>query len=357
MKIDFEYICGWNRFLMDLAGFWPKPRSNFISKHWALINAAMVLIVIIIPRFAAMFLFWNEVDAVVQSFSTQLVFIVVFFKLMVLHFGNEVLVDLLGTMENDLSTELTEKQYTLVFKTAKMARTISMFIGIGTICVVITGIVSLKLYHLDSFYIKNPDSRLSTNFFFVAYLPFNTTSIVIYTTILSIQFYVSVISTGIHLILDSFVVMLILHICGQLQVIHETLTHLVKDIFGLEKENFKIAYQAVLIKHQSVCRFTRSLDELFNFTWFLELLNCTLTLCFQVYTVQKSAEVGFAYYRSKWYTLFPSDARSLMMIGHQGLRPLTLTSWKFSILSQRLFLQVMKASFSYLSMLLVITDS
>ncbi|THK33250.1 odorant receptor 4 [Diachasma alloeum] len=396
MRIDFEYTCGWNRVLMDFAGFWPKPRSSFIGKNWPLIHAVIVLIVIIIPRFAAMFLFWNEVDAVVQSFATQLIFIVVFFKLIVLQFGNKVLVDLLVTMEDDLSTELTEEQYTPVFKAAKIARTISMFLGIATISILSTGIVSLKLYHLDSFYIKNPDPRLSTNFFFVAYLPFNTTSIITYMMILSIQFYISVISTGIHLILDSFIMMLVLHICGQLQVVQESLTQLVKGILGFEKLSFQVAFRAVLMKHQAVCRFTKNLDALFNFIWFLELFSCTLTLCFQGYTVQKllhsdqstifqmgfplcstlglvsqfflncwageylmseSAEIGFAYYRSEWYTLVSSDARSLMMIGHQGLRPLTLTTCKFSILSLRLFLQVMKASFSYLSMLLVLTHS
>nr|WHS04448.1 odorant receptor 45 [Psyttalia incisi] len=379
MKIDFEYICGWNRFLMDLGGFWPKPRSNFISKNWAMINAAMVLIVIIIPRFAAMSLFWNEIDAVVQSFSTQLVFIVVFFKLMVLHFGNKVLVDLLAIMKEDLSRELNEVQYTRVFRASRIARMISIFIGIGTICVVITGVVSLKLYHLDSFYIKNPDPRLSMNFFFVAYLPFNSTSIVTYMMILSIQFYVSVMSTGIHLVLDSFVVMLVLHICGQQEAIQQSFTELVQDILGLEKVSFQVVLKDILRKHEVICRFIRNLDELFNFTWFLELFSCTLTLCFQGYTVKKllhsnqssifqigfplcttlglvsqfflncwvgeyltsqSAEVGYAYYKSEWYTLFPSDARSLMMIGHQARRPLSLSTWKFSILSLSLFLKV-----------------
>lgn len=89
MKIDFEYSCGWNRFLMNMGGFWPTRQSSYIGRYWPLINAMLVLIVIIIPRFAAMSLFWNEIDAFVQSFTTQLAFMSVFFKLIVLQLGNE----------------------------------------------------------------------------------------------------------------------------------------------------------------------------------------------------------------------------------------------------------------------------
>ncbi|XP_011301057.1 odorant receptor 22c-like [Fopius arisanus] len=302
-------------------------------------------------------------------------------------------------MEADLSLELSKENYKPVFETAKIARTISIFLGTCTICILITGIFSLKLYQLDSFYIKNPDPRLSINFFFVAYLPFNSTPIITYMTVLSAQFYVSVISTGIHLVLDSFVVMLVLHTCGQLGVLQESLALLCacgndKSDFGTG--NFRRAFQKIFIKHQAIGRFTRNLDSLFNFTWFPELFSCTLTLCCQGYIVQKlgrgdqssmwqigfplcstlglvtqfflncwageyltsqSAEIGYAYYRNEWYTLKSSDARLFLMIGYQATRPSTLSTWKFSILSLRLFLQVMKASFSYLSMLLVITDS
>ncbi|XP_011301056.1 uncharacterized protein [Fopius arisanus] len=146
MKILPEYSYGWNRFFLNLGGFWPKRQSTFIGKHWPLINAGLVFVVIIIPRFAAMSLFWNEVDAFVQSFTTQLAFMSVFFKLIILQLGNEVLVDLLSMMREDLSTELTQEQFAPVLKAAKFGRTISTIVGMSFVCVVITGIISLVLY-------------------------------------------------------------------------------------------------------------------------------------------------------------------------------------------------------------------
>ncbi|THK33249.1 odorant receptor 4 [Diachasma alloeum] len=393
MKVDFAYSCGWNRFLLNLSGFWPKRRSSFVGTHWPLINAILVLVVIIIPRFAAMCLFWNEVDAFIQFFTTQLVFINVFFKLIVLQLGNEVLVDLLSMMEANLSADLTKEQYAPVLKLAKFGRTISIIVGLSAVGVVITGVVAMKLYHLDSLYIKNPDPRLSVDFFFVAYLPFDATHIISYTTVFALQLYVSVISTIINLNLDSFVMMLILHICGEMEVVEVLLSHLGDGIE--DRRGVQLELKRIVRKHQMVCQYVKNLEKLFSIPWFLELTSCTLIFCFQGYNVLKlvrtdqfgvfqigfiifstsgiltqfflncwagecllsrSSRIGYSFYRSKWYELRPSETRPLLMIGFQKTRPLTLTAWKFSILSIRLFLQLIKTSFSYLSVLLVMTD-
>nr|WHS04435.1 odorant receptor 32 [Psyttalia incisi] len=297
-------------------------------------------------------------------------------------------------MEANLSVELTKQQYAPVFKAAKFGRTISTIVGVSFIGIVITGVISLKAYHLDSIYIKNPDPRLSVDFFFVAYIPFDTTDIVTYGTIFALQLYVSVMSTGIHLILDSFVVMLILHICGQLELIQLSVMQLGEHVTQ-DGTSFQVVLRRIVKRHQFICQFVNSLEKLFNFPWFVELVSCTLMFCFQGYNVLKllhsdqfgvfqvgfiifstfgiltqfllncwageclisqSSKVGYAVYCSKWYELHPSQARSLMLIGFQNLRPLKLTAWKFSILSVKLFLKVMKTSFSYLSVLLVMTD-
>ncbi|XP_063978378.1 uncharacterized protein LOC135163110 [Diachasmimorpha longicaudata] len=155
MRVDFEYSCGWNKFLLNFGGFWPKCQSSFIGKYWPLINAALVVIVIIIPRFAAMSLFWNEIDAFIQSFTTQLAFMSVFFKLIVLQFGNEVLVELISTMKTNLSVELTKQQYAPVFKAAKFGRTISTIVAFSFVCVVITGVISLVVFPIHSHALVN----------------------------------------------------------------------------------------------------------------------------------------------------------------------------------------------------------
>ncbi|XP_011301055.1 odorant receptor 46a, isoform B-like [Fopius arisanus] len=188
--------------------------------------------------------------------------------------------------------------------------------------------------------------------------------------------------------------MLILHCCGQLKLVELSLTQLGIN-YVKNGQSFQVVLRHIVKKHQSVCQFVKSLEKLFNFPWFVELVGCTLMFCFQGYNVLKllhadgsgvfqigfiifstfgiliqfllncwageclisqSSKIGYAFYTSQWYTLRPSDARSLMMMGFQKTRPLTLTTWKFSVLSIRLFLRVMKTSLSYLSVLLVMTD-
>ncbi|XP_011301059.1 uncharacterized protein [Fopius arisanus] len=147
MRVDFDFSCGWNRFILNMMGFWPKKRSSLVGRYWSLINAVLVLIVIILPRFGAMCLFWNEIDAFIQFFTTQLVFINVFFKLIVLQLGNEVLVDLLSMMKANLKRELTGEQYPPVMAFAKFGRTISIVVALSFVCVVFTGVVAMLTCH------------------------------------------------------------------------------------------------------------------------------------------------------------------------------------------------------------------
>nr|WHS04406.1 odorant receptor 3 [Psyttalia incisi] len=81
-------------------------------------------------------------------------------------------------------------------------------------------------------------------------------------------------------------------------------------------------------------------------------LNCWAGECL----LSRSSKIGYSFYRSQWYKLRSADTRSLLMIGFQKTRPLKLAAGKFFTLSMRLFVQVMKTSFSYLSVLLVMTN-
>ncbi|XP_063978366.1 odorant receptor 22c-like isoform X2 [Diachasmimorpha longicaudata] len=394
MRLDFAYSCDCNRVVMDMFGFWPKYHSNILRKNWFLISATLIFIVIIIPRFAAMCLFWNEVDAVVQCFSTQVIFMTMIFRLMVMHFRNAALVDLLATMKEDCLKDLSTIQYAAVLKTAKIGRIIALFLIFSSNCTIVAGVIAMKLYHLDSLYIKKPDPRLSLDFFWVSYLPFSTETMMPYVLVLSLQFLASAI-TGFYFIFDGFVVMLILHICGQLKLIQISLKNLKDTLTRTKGKNLQMTLGSIMEQHQRVIRFAKNLDESFSLTWFLDLATCTLTFCFLGYIVQKlmhtdhsnifqmgfpicsvscvlikfflncwageylisqSSEIGYAFYDAEWYKLPPAEARLLMIIGHKRTRPITLTTGKFSTLSISLFVQVLKASASYLSMLLVVAD-
>ncbi|XP_063978371.1 uncharacterized protein LOC135163105 isoform X2 [Diachasmimorpha longicaudata] len=377
MRLDFAYSCDCNRVVMDMCGFWPKYHVNFLRKYWALITASVISIVILIPRFAAMFLFWNEIDAVLQCFWTQLIFITMVFKLLVMHFRNAALVDLLATMEGDFLRDLSTIQYAAVLRTAKIGRIISLFLIFSTNCNVIAGVIAMKLYHLDSLYIKNPDPRLSLDFFWVSYFPFSTKTTMTYMLVLSLQFYASAI-TGFFFIFDGFIVMLILHVCGQLELIQISLKNLNEALTLTKQKTLKMILGNIMEHHHRTIRFANNIEESFSWTWFLEVATCTAILCFLGYIVQKlmhtkqssifqlcfpicvvlallmkiflncwageylisqSSEIGYAFYQTEWYKLSPADARLLMMVGHSKTRPLTLTAAKFSILSFKLFMQ------------------
>ncbi|XP_014487188.1 PREDICTED: uncharacterized protein LOC106750980, partial [Dinoponera quadriceps] len=65
-----------------------------------------------------------------------------------------------------------------------------------------------------------------------------------------------------------------------------------------------------------------------------------------------SKSVGIAAYNTPWYNLKPSDGRVLLFIILRSQKQLTLTAGKMVDLSLESFASIMKASGSYLSVLL-----
>ncbi|KAF7410496.1 hypothetical protein HZH68_004877 [Vespula germanica] len=225
-------------------------------------------------------------------------------------------------------------------------------------------------------------------YFFPSYFPFETMTSPLYEfkfigqTIGAI--YYSVTSTAV----DTFLAMLILHVCGQLSRLRNNLIHLNTD----PRKNFQMQLNYIVERHNHLNRFVDTIEKRFNVMLLFQILGCTLQLCMECfhglmlmvddgekmplleiffftfyiayvllqlylycYVGEKlwfeSSELARAAYECKWYELLPNEARTLLLIIHRSRSPLRLTAGKFCILNHELYSSVLKTSMSYLSVL------
>uniref|UniRef100_A0A6V7JMX1 Odorant receptor n=1 Tax=Bracon brevicornis TaxID=1563983 RepID=A0A6V7JMX1_9HYME len=134
---------GWNYVILNTIGLWPKPQKTRLKEYWALINSLLIIAFMIIPRCTAIPLYAHQIDALVQSCSTQLPAILGCSKIMVLHFRRKELVNYLMDMETATLSKCSNEEAIVIMKTVKLERRISMISGFAGLFVATSGTISL----------------------------------------------------------------------------------------------------------------------------------------------------------------------------------------------------------------------
>ncbi|THK33245.1 odorant receptor 33b-like [Diachasma alloeum] len=393
LRSGFDYACGWNRFNFDLLGIWPRKNATGIAKYRSLINASVIFLILVIPRSIALYLFWGQIDAMIQCFSTHMPLIIGMVKLIILYFQQQVLGEFLEEMEVDWKVVKPTLHHDTMMKMANISRGISIVSSSMAYAANSFGVV--KFYNLESFHLKDPDPRLTMNLFWVVCLPFDTSTSINFWVALLLQFYASFSGSLSYFAFDSLVAMMIFHLCGQLDLVRLSISQLGEDSETQRVRDIQAMVRSIVKKHEKLIQSARNLETAFNFALLLLTIGCVLTFCFQGYAVirvtvnavrqlnffqvgfavtitlsavshlffccwaadcliTKSSAVGDAIYHSGWYKLPHSKAHFFLLIGFKKFRPLEITSGKFAALSLDLFMKVIKMSMSYISMLLAV---
>ncbi|XP_020289103.1 odorant receptor 4-like [Pseudomyrmex gracilis] len=219
-------------------------------------------------------------------------------------------------------------------------------------------------------------------------LPFNISTEFSYLTIQSVEFY--------HLLLlgygmaavNLFLITMILHVGGQIDILCEWLTNAFsRNIKHLSEE---ISMQSIITKHQQIILFAKKIENLYTYIALVILVSETLIICCAGFIIvtsldapdtaailvksvffymamnletfiycfageylsAKSKLIEIAAYDSVWYDCPATKSRNILFVILRSQKTLTITSGKIMILSLERFASVIKASASYISVLL-----
>ncbi|XP_043665354.1 odorant receptor 13a-like [Vespula pensylvanica] len=376
-----EYACGWNFYTMKFIGIWPEERSfDRISSYKVLIGIAFIILFCTLPQSIMIYLHRDDFDMVMENLSLDnMNGTIAFIKMTCFWSSGGHIKNLLSAMGEDWKEVTTKEEEKKMMKQAKFSRNLA------------TRAIAFS-YFLIAVYTTTRCLSMRTDrslLLLPAYFPYETMTSPIFELTFICQIIGLVYYTTAYTAVDTFLAMLILHVCEQLSRLRNDLIYLNTNT---KEHDFQMQLNYIVKRHNDLNRFVDTIEKRFNVMLLFEILGCTLQLCMEcfhglmlmvddgeqvpvlelffftfyiIYVLlqlylycyvgeqlwSESTEVARAAYECKWYELLPNEARSLILIIRRSRSPLRLTAGKFCIFNHELYSSVLKTSMGYLSVL------
>ncbi|KAL6254523.1 hypothetical protein P5V15_014576 [Pogonomyrmex californicus] len=324
----------------------------------------------------------------VDSVSTTLPYSLLCLKLIMLWLNQRLFNDILSSMSRDWCNcgTVAFNVCTMTSKANLSHRCSMLIIGIYSIAVVVYVSVILEFNSINDEFSKG-DQQL----FLKMEFPFVYEFSPVYEIVMFVQFVQLLSNASVIGMLDAFIVTLILHISGQIDIVCRGLFELFSK--DCECKSYNDAKIAIIRRHQDIITFSNNIQTLFSYIALMQFLTNTLVICCIAFTIvtsignnkgyamllkslffyiaitleafifcfageylsNKSKSVANAAYEALWYNAKPSESRFLLILILRSQKRLTLTIGKFNDLSLEVFANILKASASYVSVLLAMS--
>nr|XP_012150706.1 PREDICTED: odorant receptor 67c-like [Megachile rotundata] len=367
--VDLKYVYGWNQYTMKFLGIWPEERKwNRPSSYLVFVSVLMMSCFITIPQTINFPLIWGDMDLVVENLSmANVTFTICILKAIAFWNNGKSLKSLLECMAIDWSTTKSPEQRETMKIIAKTTRTMVMRSTIMCSTVVFVYVF------LRCLTMKYNDSKL----FFRAYFPYDVNVSPNFQLTMFAQFVAAMYGAITYTAVDTFVAMLILHVCGQLENLHGD----IKRLLSSQEKHFEVEVGKIVRKHEYLNRFAVTIKDCFNMMLLFQMIGCTTQLCFQCFQVimsfdvqekeyliiqisflmiyviyvmlhlylycyvgeklrAESLDIANAVYNSNWYNLPAKNAKLLILIICRSKNPLQITAGGFCSFTLELYSQV-----------------
>ncbi|XP_018364797.1 PREDICTED: odorant receptor 4-like [Trachymyrmex cornetzi] len=221
-------------------------------------------------------------------------------------------------------------------------------------------------------------------------LSFNVNTQLMYRVVLIIEYIHMILTNCVSGVINIIFLAMIIHVGGQMDVLQRWLAEFIPKGIENEQKSVVIMINKIILRHQKIIQISENIENLFTYIVLFIFASNTIMMCslgFLIVTAlgtddvmeqmikcllffvstnleafifcyageylnSKSKEIGFATYNCAWYNLKSKDSRILLFIILRSQKQLTLTAGKIMDLTLETFTSIMKASGSYLSVLL-----
>ncbi|KAK9309135.1 hypothetical protein QLX08_001094 [Tetragonisca angustula] len=364
---------------MKFAGIWPEERKwNRPSSYMVLIPFLTMLCFATGPQTIDLSLIANDLNLVVENLSmANMTMTVSLVKTMTFWMNGKSLKSLLKFMAKDWTIVETQTERETMVNSARITRKTTMR------CTIMCQLV------LVCYVILRLCSNNQNKLLFRGYFPYNISVSPNYELTVIGQIMAATYAAAMYTSVDTFVAMLVLHVCGQLSNLKDDL----RNIHLHDKTVLQTKLKKIVQKHDYINRFAETIENCFNMMLLIQILGCTIQLCFQsfqaimsfeeeaerymifqiaflcIYIIYvmvqlylycyvgekltvESIDIADTAYHCEWYNLPPKDAGLLIIIMCRATSsPLKLTAGKFCCFTILLYSQILKTSVSYISVL------
>ncbi|CAL1676439.1 unnamed protein product [Lasius platythorax] len=310
-------------------------------------------------------------------------------KMIITRYYGEKLQTLVASVMTDWMTSKSNWERSTMLKLARSGRSLSIgYFIVGISALLVAYFIRLVIFLQN---IHQPRRYLSYRFDYIQKSPY-------YEITWFLQISGATYAVFGNYSVDSFISILVLHMCGQLINLRTALNNLVDklDNRSISSSKFRKGLTAIVIRHEYLIRNTKTINDCYSPVLFAHMLIASFQLClviFQISTIiienvnisptkicflvlyvclvltqlyiycyaaerllLESTNMAYGVYECKWYNLPPKVAKDLMFIVYRSRIPLKLTAGKFANFSLELFGIAIKTAMGYLSALLTITN-
>ncbi|CAK9807092.1 hypothetical protein ANTPLA_LOCUS5151 [Anthophora plagiata] len=214
---------------MELVGIWPEPNRS--DQRWPNFKAMMFLFIIAYfgsgPQSANLFFIWGDLELVTENLSTaNIPAINAMMKMIFAWHHRDTLKPIMKSFFDDWKESNTKEEKEIMLKKAKTASQISIWCTMLTLAMV-TAYLSLRVWIVFNSY--NSNVKQDRLLLYPGYFPYNIRPIAI---LLFSNFgqvaaaYPAVIA---YTTVDTFIAMLIVHMCGQFELLRKKLQRIMGD--------------------------------------------------------------------------------------------------------------------------------
>ncbi|XP_019699287.1 odorant receptor 82a-like [Harpegnathos saltator] len=366
-------------FTLRLIGIWPDCLcKNLLPILWTIVMLASQI-------FQYWYLFTHigsdTLNDLAHSLSLCFSNSLLFLKLNILWWNRRIIFDIFATMAEDWNICTSINLKTKMINKAILSHRFSKcIIGAYTMPLLLLGATNILIQKSASFDQADEERQL----FIQMNLPFVYSVSPTYEIVMVTQFLLQYTLALMAGMLNVFIVTLILHIAGQIEIMCQRLLEIL--VAEDEYESHIATLRALVIKHQRIIIFADNIENVFCYAALLQFLSNTLVICFLgfwivtsldsngvlmtaisyyvivimeafilcysgEYLSSKSRSLTESAYASLWYELKPAQSRMLMLLILRSQKQLTVTAGKFVDLSLESFTSIIKASASYVSVL------
>ncbi|XP_011690952.1 PREDICTED: odorant receptor 13a-like [Wasmannia auropunctata] len=355
---------------MPFMGIWPEDRSlSQASSYLVIVPVLMMFCFCCGPILANLPFVLDDFDAVVENLSANITMLISMLKTIIFWSNGGPMKTLVSYMTRDWNVTTDEQDRRTMLGIADITRKLSIRSTMFAQSIVMI----YMMFRL--FEIRQNGRQL----FYQSYFPYNATSSPSYELTLFGQFVGAMYSAVTYAAIDTFIATLVLHICGQLSNLRRELTNLCVHT----RAEFQMKLGNIVRKHEYLSRFAETIEDCFNMMLLIQMLGCSLQLCFQclqtfmsimdeividevfflkfcfllIYVTYillqlylycyigeklfvESTKIAYAAYDCSWYNLPASEVRSLMIIICRARLPLYISAGRFCSFNQELFGEV-----------------
>ncbi|XP_043519516.1 uncharacterized protein LOC122533658 [Frieseomelitta varia] len=238
---DLNYQYGLNRYTMKFAGIWPEERKwNRASSYIVLMPFLTMLCFACGPQTIDLPFIAHDLNLVVENLSMANVTLTIsLVKTMTFWMNGKPLKSLLKFMAKDWTIAETQTEREIMVNSARITRKITIR------CTIMCQLV------LVCYLILRLCSNNQNKLLFCGYFPYNISVSPNYELTVIGQIIAAVYASVMYTSVDTFIAMLVLHICGQLSNLKDDL----RNIHLYDKTVLQTKLKKIVQKHDYINRF------------------------------------------------------------------------------------------------------